>query len=250
MLSGQHGSRDTEATSGLDGGDEDEEETVSRGRSRPSAQPNGVARSRPKPNMDGDDSSEVQDQSEVTSSGHEWDGGDDDEADEVADDEKDDEDLEMSDAEPVVLSEEEDAVDDAQPRLVISLKYPKDRSSPLTGEAKGTTPRSGHHPDVSPIPAATQSSTDTDRTSAVTIQPSISHKDSPIYRTQPSPIGLTEPSTMEGYPGQELPNGVQATESTNPHAFVFQHELPPRAPEEAPPVDIHPHPAATTLPPS
>ena len=116
-------------TGGLDGAEddeiEDEDEPVSRGRPRRAAQQNKVkAKSLTANHTKGYDSlGSMDDESDATSSGNEWDGGDEDEPDEHVDDEEEDEDIDMSDISGA--EEEEEEVDDVQQSLVVSLRYKK-----------------------------------------------------------------------------------------------------------------------------
>ncbi|KAL8836853.1 MAG: hypothetical protein Q9170_002744 [Blastenia crenularia] len=83
---------------------------------------------------DSDSTDGMNDDSEATSSGHEWDGGDDDEADEHADDGEDEDDEVMNEE----ASEDELAISEGarlQRSLVISLRYPKPTSPALSAMA-------------------------------------------------------------------------------------------------------------------
>ena len=128
-LSGKQGASQDSRTGGLDGAEddenEDEDEPVSRGRPRRAAQ-----QSKPKPksltakHTKGYDSlGSMDDESDATSSGNEWDGGDEDEPEDHVDDEEEDEDVDMSDISGA--EEEEEEVDDTQHSLVVSLRYKK-----------------------------------------------------------------------------------------------------------------------------
>ena len=67
----------------------------------------------------------MDEESDATSSGNEWEGGDEDEHDDHIDDEEEDEDVDMSDN-----SGAEEGEDDLRQSLVISLRYTKNRRSP------------------------------------------------------------------------------------------------------------------------
>ncbi|KAL9001606.1 MAG: hypothetical protein Q9188_005425 [Gyalolechia gomerana] len=79
--------------------------------------------------QDSDSIGGMDDESDATSSGHEWDGGDggdDDEADEFADDGKDEDDMDGDVSEDELVSDKDPHL---QPSLVVSLRYPKPASS-------------------------------------------------------------------------------------------------------------------------
>lgn len=126
-LTGQHESteHDRPDKEGLDAIDTDH----SRSRSRRSVQENGVrTKTQTQRNVDSYDSEDVKnDESDVTSSGHEWQGGDEDEADDNIDDDEDDEDIDMSDVE----GSEEGArsFDTPQGSLMVTLRYAKRNAS-------------------------------------------------------------------------------------------------------------------------
>ena len=129
MLSGQQDTTEQSRIGGLDEveDDEDEGEPRSRGRPRRAARQNRI---KPKPfsrkQTEGYDSlGSMEDESDVTSSGNEWDGGDEDEPDDQVDDEEEDEDVNMSDNSKVG-----DEEDDSRQSLVVSLRYAKSRQSP------------------------------------------------------------------------------------------------------------------------
>lgn len=134
VLSGQQEATESSKIGGLDGAkddqDEDEDEPVSRGRPRRAAQQNRVkAKPRSRKHTEGYDSlGSMDDESDATSSGNEWDGGDEDEPDDHVDDDDEDEDVDMSDN-----SEEQE-----YPRqtLVVSLRYTKSRPSPPSQDTR------------------------------------------------------------------------------------------------------------------
>ena len=112
--------------------DEDEEEPVSRGRPRRAAQQSRVkAKTLSGKHTEGYDSLSMDDESDATSSGNEWNGGDEDEPDDRVDDEEEDEDVDMSDNS--VAEEEED---DPRQSLVVSLRYLKSRPSPPSQDTR------------------------------------------------------------------------------------------------------------------
>lgn len=130
MLSGQQDAmaHSRVAEMGAAEDDEDADEPRFGGRPRRAAQQN---RTKAKPfsrkHTEGYDSLEsMGDESDATSSGNEWDGGDEDEPDEQIDDEEEDEDVDMSDD----SGAEED--EDLRQSLVVSLRYMKSRRSPAS----------------------------------------------------------------------------------------------------------------------
>ena len=134
MLSGQQDGTEPERSSGMDGADEEDGEPISRVRP-----PRAAVQGKPRAgrHIDGYNAlDEMDDESDATSSGNEWEGGADDEPDDQADDDDDeDEDIEMSDDDggDVVLEEEsEDGGDKRASGLVVSLRYSKIGSSPLS----------------------------------------------------------------------------------------------------------------------
>lgn len=142
MLIGQQDAMEHSKTGGLDGAEDDEDEPVSRGRPRRAAQQN---RPRAKPlsrkHTEGYDSlGSMDDESDVTSSGNEWDGGDEDEPDDHIDGEEEDEDVDMSDNSGA--EEEENGL---QQSLVVSLRYMKSRPSPRNHDTWNGTAISEDH---------------------------------------------------------------------------------------------------------
>lgn len=131
MLSGQQDatahSRITEIGAAED--DEDADEPRVGGRPRRAAQQNRIkAKPFSRKQTEGYDSLEsMGDESDATSSGNEWDGGDEDEPDDQIDDEEEDEDVDMSDD-----SRAEEEEDDPRQSLVVSLRYMKSRRSPAS----------------------------------------------------------------------------------------------------------------------
>ena len=132
VLSGQQDATESSKIGGLDGAedDEDEDEPVSRGRPRRAAQQIRVkANPLSKKHTEGYDSlGSMDDESDATTTGNEWDGGDEDEPDDHVDDEDEDEDVDMSDN-----SEEQD---DPRQTLVVSLRYTKSHPSPPSQDTR------------------------------------------------------------------------------------------------------------------
>lgn len=143
MHSGQHDEREQPATVATDGTDEAEEEPESTGRPRRSAYRNGDGQ---KPggrqHIEGYNSVDsMEDESDATSSGGEWQGGDDDEVDDNIVEDEDDVDADMSDNEASNVDGEDGSDGYGRRRsLVISLRYQKntasviDKSIPSEGE--------------------------------------------------------------------------------------------------------------------
>lgn len=104
---------------GLDGIEDDEEMAAPRLRAGRVTRNTGRRR---RHTEDSDSLGATNDDSNVTSSGHEWDGGDDDEADDLPDDEKDEDEMD-SDISEDELANNKDPY--TQQSLVVSLRYPK-----------------------------------------------------------------------------------------------------------------------------
>ena len=126
MLSGQQDTMEHSKIGGSEGAEDDEDEQVSRGRPRRAAQQNRLkAKLLSKKHNEGYDSlGSMDDESDATSSGNEWDGGDEDELDDHIDDEEEDDDIDMSDTSG---AEDEEVT---RQSLVVTLRYIKSRLSP------------------------------------------------------------------------------------------------------------------------
>lgn len=132
MLSGHVEDPEPDGQVRTDDVDLDDRESRSRARSQPAAP---KTKNRPGKHIDGyNELDEMEDESDAPSSGHEWDSGIEDEADDHADDDDDDDDqLEMSD-DSDVMSQENSSADEMGGRsrsLVVSLRYSKIDSSPI-----------------------------------------------------------------------------------------------------------------------
>lgn len=141
MLSGQHESTEMPETNENHSAETVGEEIISRGRTRGSAYRNGVTHStQPRKHIEGYNAlDEMEDESDASSSGGDWDGADDDEVDDIIVDDEDDDDADMSDDEPSVANDEESPKEDFHDRpksLVVSLRYRKNVDNPSTN-AKG-----------------------------------------------------------------------------------------------------------------
>ena len=123
----------------MNGTEVPEEEPVSRGRTRGSALRNGVTqKARSRKHIEGYNAlDEMEDESDATSSGGDWEGAEDDEVDANISEDEDDEDADMSDDEPSIANEEDYAEEDANEQssdrpgsLVVSLRYQKKDTPP------------------------------------------------------------------------------------------------------------------------
>ena len=122
VLGGQQDGTEHLGTGEMDAAEDDEDEPRSRGRPRRAAQQNrSNVKAFSRKHAKGYDSlGSMDDESDATSTGNEWDGGDEDEPDDNIDDEDEDEDIDMSDD-----SRAEDEEDDPRQSLVVSLRYAK-----------------------------------------------------------------------------------------------------------------------------
>lgn len=139
VLSGQHEIAEAPAIKNTNGTEVAEEEPVSRGRTRGSALRNGVTQKvRSRKHIEGYNAlDEMEDESDATSSGGDWEGADDDEVDANISEDEDDEDADMSDDEASIADEEDYAEEDANEQspdrpgsLVVSLRYQKNDTPP------------------------------------------------------------------------------------------------------------------------
>lgn len=129
MLSGQHESTEVPENNENHSVETGGEEVISRGRTRGSANRNGLTHnSQPRKHIDGYNAlDEMEDESDASSSGGDWDGADDDDADDIIVDDEDEDDADMSD-EPSVANDDESPKEDFHDRpksLVVSLRYRK-----------------------------------------------------------------------------------------------------------------------------
>ncbi|KAL8669712.1 MAG: hypothetical protein Q9168_005711 [Polycauliona sp. 1 TL-2023] len=151
ILSGQHANESTASVGGGDGADDVEQQPIAGVRGGRATR--GSKTQGPRAAINDDISSdEMEDGSDATDSGQEWDGGDDD-ADDHADDEVEDD--EMNDA----ISEDELAAEDGslEPRsLVVSLRYPQKTPNVILPTAKHieTMPDLNSVSDQAPPPEA------------------------------------------------------------------------------------------------
>ena len=135
MLSGQHDPSESQAVNDVDGADGGNEQPVAAGRSRRSVRDNGTnmkTRGRRRNHIEGYNAlDEMDEESDASSSGGDWDGADEDEADDHVADEEEEEDVDMSDDGTSVVDEEEEDDDHTRQRsLVVSLRYQKKSASP------------------------------------------------------------------------------------------------------------------------
>lgn len=137
MLSGQHESIEMPETNEKNSVETGGEEIIFRGRTRGSAYRNGVKHSaQPRKHIEGYNAlDEMEDESDASSSGADWDGADDDEIDDIIVDEEDEDDADMSDDEPSVANDDESPKKGFHYRpksLMVSLRYRKNVDDPST----------------------------------------------------------------------------------------------------------------------
>lgn len=137
MLSGQHESTELPETNENYSAETGSEEVISRGRARGRANRNGLTHNaQPRKHIEGYNAlDEMEDESDASSSGGDWDGADDDEADDIIVDDEDEDDADMSDDEQSVANYEESSKEDFHDRpksLVVSLRYHKNVDNPST----------------------------------------------------------------------------------------------------------------------
>ena len=130
MLSGQHENTEPTSIHDADGAENVEEETVARGRTRGGViRKEGIHKVQPRNHIEGYNAlDEMEDESDASSSGGDWEGADDDEVDDHIVDDEDEEDADMSDDEESVVNEEDDIKNESHGRpssLVVSLRYQK-----------------------------------------------------------------------------------------------------------------------------
>lgn len=134
MLSGQHESTEMPETNENHSAETGGEEIISRGRTRGSAYRNGVTHSQPRKHIEGYNAlDEMDDESDASSSGGDWDGADDDEVDDIIVDDEDEDDADMSDDEASVANDEESPKEDFHDHpksLMVSLRYRKNVDNP------------------------------------------------------------------------------------------------------------------------
>ena len=147
VLGGQQDGTGHPGIGEVDGAEDDEDGPRSRGRPRRAAQQNrSNVKAFSRKHAKGYDSlGSMDDESDATSTGNEWDGGDEDEPDDNIDDEDEDEDIDMSDD-----SGGEDEEEDPRQSLVVSLRYVKRGQSPASqGTRNGSTVSADHG--ISPV---------------------------------------------------------------------------------------------------
>ena len=138
-LGGQLEVTEAPAINDANSADVAEEEPVSRGRTRGSALRNRATQKvRSRKHIEGYNAlDEMDDESDASSSGEDWEGADDDEADPNISDDEDEEDADMSDDEASVANEDDDVEDlpneqssDRPGSLVVALRYQKKETPP------------------------------------------------------------------------------------------------------------------------
>ncbi len=214
MLRGQQDAMEQPRTDGINEVDQDEDEPVARGRPRRAAQQNRIkVKTFARKRTEGYDSlGSMDDESDATSSGNEWEGGDEDEVEDHIDDEEEDEDVDISDNS---MAQEED--DDPRQSLVVSLRYTKSRlSSPSQESRIGPTAFKDHITSLMTInnskgPSEMASSTDKAIESLNNVpkptRPSLhSPRALPTEHTAPGQYAtLTDPQPQVSHSGQSMP---------------------------------------------
>lgn len=144
VLSGQLETAEAPATHDTNNAVVAEEEQKSRGRTRGSALRNGVTQKvRSRKHIEGYNAlDEMEDESDASSSGGDWEGPDDDEVDAHISDDEEDEDADMSDDGASIANEEYEVEEDANERslnrpgsLVVALRY-QTKNTPSSAVAK------------------------------------------------------------------------------------------------------------------
>lgn len=226
VLSGKQGATQASRVGGLDGAEDDEneddDEPITRGRPRRAAQQNSV---KPKTltgkhNKGYDSMGSMDDESDATSSGNEWEGGDEDEPDEHVDDEEDEEeeDVDMSD-----ISGPEEDEDDLPQSLVVSLRYKKRlppppsqdmRNGPAISEDHSVPPMtinspkrpSGTFHSIDGLAAKSSSDAPTPNRNAAPTQDSRSTPKYPYLHQAVPPKQATQPGYYTSQSAQSAPN--------------------------------------------
>lgn len=132
MHSGQHDDKEDPATGGIDGTEATEEQPISTARPRRSTYKNGISQKpRGRQHIEGYNSvDDTEGESDATSSGGEWEGGDDDDVDDNIVNGEDDADVDMSDDDASIAEEEEHGEGyDRRRSLVVSLRYQKNHAT-------------------------------------------------------------------------------------------------------------------------
>ncbi len=141
MLSGQADATEHSDPNGVDQDGEDDQRLSVRGGSQRVAP---RVKARPGKHIEGyNELDEMEDESDAPSSGNEWDSGADEEPEDPTDeDDEEDADVEMSDDDGVIAKEEASAVEDDRrsQSLMVSLRYSKLGSSPISANATNGTP--------------------------------------------------------------------------------------------------------------
>ncbi|KAL9100453.1 MAG: hypothetical protein Q9163_004177 [Psora crenata] len=216
LSSGKHEPREANGGSHIDiyNGEDDRH---TRGRPRRVAQSNGVkSNARARETSNGLDlSSDSDHPSDDTFSGHEWDGGDEDEPNTFAED--DEEDVDMSDE-----SDSRDSLGDtdAHRSLIVSLRYAKVGSSPAPAE--GVVPKeSANHATA----LRAQSAATANVANMLDVPPPAPPQSAPTNVDQPP-----RSSGQEAIPSQPTPSGqAEYPSGYEPPLNTFQHG-PQRAP--------------------
>lgn len=230
MLSGQADALEHANSNGVTQTDEDDQKPSLRGGSGPRV------KARPGEHIEGyNELDEMDDESDGPSSGNEWDSGADDEPEDPTDEEE--EDIEMSDDDEIIAKEEGDVEDDhTSQSLMVSLRYSKLGSSPISANATNETPATEQN-----TPAAFHQHHDTQH--AVSPTKSNEHSQPVAGSAKPLHVNVTShsmassnqrPSTEYSAPSslQPVRNPPQAS-SVLPTATQVKPTIPPdEIPEE------------------
>ena len=155
MHSGQHDDREQPAAGSMDAVDGAEEQPLSSGRPRRSAYKNGDSQQpRGRQHIAGYNSvDDMEEESDATSSGGEWEGGDDNDVDDNTAEDEDDADVDISE-DNASIADEEESVDGCGPTcsLVVSLRYQKNQAPSVSSATPGGGGRPRDISALQPVP--------------------------------------------------------------------------------------------------
>ena len=248
MLTGHGETAEVNGGSGMDVADDEDEEPFSRGRAQRPYQTNGVkSKVRDRDNGDGAGSSEdADDLSDVTSSGHEWNGENDDDPEDEFEEEEDEEDVEMSDK---GSSQENLDHTDAQNSLVVSLRYAKVGSSPAPPDVPAKEGRAGGVEAPESVIAITTDAEMQGSLAFTTSSVAPRHTDHPQRAPQQAreqPPASTYQSvsaacerprnSLHHFPPRPSLPAAEPSAAANPHTTDFNSQTPSQAPILNPPI--------------
>ena len=238
VLSGQQEATESSRIGGSNEAEvyEDKDGPVAHGRPRRAAQQNKMkAKALPRKHAEGYDSlGSIDDESDATSSGNEWDGGDEDEPDDHIDDDDDDDEEEEEEEEDVDMSDNSVAGeegDDPQQSLVVSLRYTQKHRFPSSQDTPNGPPAKPENHSINPTPTGS------------------SKGPPPPLETAPSTEPVTKSSHDAPKPAQTTPHSRSAEHpaSLDPKPQVPPPPPPPREKDYTPSL---PHPQSQEKPPS